>query len=58
MKKNSVLVLICSLLLFSGIVSAADNLHFTGNLFGKSCTPVINGNLLAEIHFPVMTPTY
>lgn len=54
MKKNSVLVLICSLLLFSGTVSAADNLHFTGNLFGKSCTPVINGNLLAEIHFPTI----
>ncbi|WP_249534754.1 fimbrial protein, partial [Escherichia coli] len=31
-----------------------DNLHFTGNLISKSCTPVINGSQLAEVHFPAI----
>lgn len=54
MKNNRAWALISGLILFSGTAPAADNLHFTGNLLGKSCTPVINGNLLAEIHFPTI----
>ena len=54
MKNNRAWALISGVILFSGTAPAADNLHFTGNLLGKSCTPVINGNLLAEIHFPTI----
>lgn len=55
MKKKRALVFICSLmLLYSVTAPAVDNLHFTGNLLGKSCTPVINGSLLAEVHFPTI----
>ncbi|ACI38193.1 type 1 fimbrial protein [Escherichia coli O157:H7] len=42
MKNNRAWALISGLILFSGTAPAADNLHFTGNLLGKSCTPVIN----------------
>ncbi|WP_140407279.1 type 1 fimbrial protein, partial [Escherichia coli] len=41
MKNNRAWALISGLILFSGTAPAADNLHFTGNLLGKSCTPVI-----------------
>ena len=55
MKKKRALVFICSLmLLYSVTAPAVDNLHFTGILLGKSCTPVINGSLLAEVHFPTI----
>ncbi|ELV81639.1 hypothetical protein, partial [Escherichia coli] len=39
MKNNRAWALISGLILFSGTAPAADNLHFTGNLLGKSCTP-------------------
>ncbi|MBI9383958.1 fimbrial protein [Escherichia coli] len=55
MTKKHALVFISSLLLLcSSTVPAVDNLHFTGNLLGKSCTPVINGSLLAEVQFPTI----
>ncbi|MCZ5351160.1 fimbrial protein, partial [Escherichia coli] len=31
-------------------VQAADNLHFYGNLLSKSCTLVVQGEVLAEVH--------
>ena len=34
---------------------AADNLHFYGNLLSKSCTLVIQGESLAEVHFPTVS---
>lgn len=55
MKKKCALIFINSLLLLnSGTTTAVDNLHFTGNLISKSCTPVINGSQLAEVHFPAI----
>lgn len=40
----------------SGPSYAVDNnLHFTGHLLSKSCTLVVNGGLLAEVHFPVVS---
>lgn len=52
MKKKRTLFFISSLMLLgSGTTIAGDNLHFTGNLISKSCTPVINGSQLAEVHF-------
>lgn len=55
MTKKHALVFISSLLLLcSSTAPAVDNLHFTGNLLGKSCTPVINGSLLAEVQFPTI----
>ncbi|HFR2658739.1 TPA: fimbrial protein, partial [Shigella flexneri] len=47
MKKKRTLFFISSLMLLgSGTTIAGDNLHFTGNLISKSCTPVINGSQL------------
>ncbi|EJE7191924.1 fimbrial protein, partial [Escherichia coli] len=55
MKKKRTLFFISSLMLLgSGTTIAGDNLHFTGNLISKSCTPVINGSQLAEVHFPAI----
>ncbi|CAJ1254477.1 TPA: fimbrial protein [Escherichia coli] len=55
MKKKRTLFFISSLILLgSGTTIAGDNLHFTGNLISKSCTPVINGSQLAEVHFPAI----
>ena len=52
MKKKRTLFFISSLMLLgSGTTIAGDNLHFTGNLISKSCTPVINGSQLAELQF-------
>lgn len=39
----------------SGTTLAADNLHFYGNLLSKSCTTVVDGELLAEVHFPTVS---
>ena len=36
-------------------VQAADNLHFYGNLLSKSCTLVVQGEVLAEVHFPTVS---
>ncbi|MSF27715.1 fimbrial protein, partial [Escherichia coli] len=36
-------------------VQAADNLHFYGNLLSKSCTLVVQGESLAEVHFPTVS---
>lgn len=36
-------------------VQAADNLHFYGNLLSKSCTLVVQGESLAEVHFPTIS---
>ncbi|MGU0043763.1 fimbrial protein [Escherichia coli] len=55
MKKKRTLFFISSLMLLgSGTTIAGDNLHFTGNLISKSCTPVINGSQLAEVRFPAI----
>lgn len=35
--------------------SGADNLHFYGNLLSKSCTLVVQGEVLAEVHFPTVS---
>ncbi|MGS3824284.1 fimbrial protein [Escherichia coli] len=43
------------LLAASGTTLAADNLHFYGNLLSKSCTLVVDGELLAEVHFPTVS---
>ncbi|MCZ8807051.1 fimbrial protein [Escherichia albertii] len=49
--------------LLAGVLFAAsgslfavnDNLHFFGNLLSKFCTLVVNGGLLAEVHFPTVS---
>ncbi|MBB8027977.1 fimbrial protein [Escherichia coli] len=38
-----------------GTSSAADNLHFYGNLLNKTCTLVVQGETLAEVHFPTVS---
>ncbi|MCF7446905.1 fimbrial protein [Escherichia coli] len=48
MKTNTGCVLLASLMLTaSGTTLAADNLHFYGNLLSKSCTLVVDGEVLA-----------
>ncbi len=51
------LALACGLMLvFGGVTQAKnDNLYLHGNLLSKSCTPVSNGGLLVEVHFPTMS---
>lgn len=43
------------LLAQSAGVSAQDNVHITGNLLNKSCQLVVQGGLLAEVHFPTIS---
>lgn len=43
------------LLAASETTQAADNLHFYGNLLSKFCTLVVDGELLAEVHFPTVS---
>ena len=31
-----------------------NNLHFSGNLLSRSCTLVVDGGNLAEVHFPAI----
>ncbi|WP_420900448.1 fimbrial protein [Escherichia coli] len=49
--------LAASLMLLSAGASCAvdNNLHFYGNLLSKSCTLVVQGETLAEVHFPVVS---
>ncbi len=37
----------------TGARAVDNNLHFYGNLLSKSCTLVVDGANLAEIHFPI-----
>ena len=46
---------LAALLAYGGMAQAADNLHFYGNLLSKSCTLVIQGESLAEVHFPTIS---
>mgnify|MGYP002516883752 CR=1 FL=1 len=46
---------LAALLAYGGMAQAADNLHFYGNLLSKSCTLVIQGETLAEVHFPTIS---
>ena len=39
----------------SGVQAVDNNLHFYGNLLSKSCTLVVDGANLAEIHFPTVS---
>lgn len=49
--------LLTGLLLTTSETSYAveNNLHFSGNLLSKSCTLVVNGELLAEVRFPTVS---
>lgn len=53
MRKNRLLLGL--LLANAGMVQAADNLHFTGNLLARSCTPVMQGEVLDEVQFPTIS---
>lgn len=53
--KTGCMLLTGLLLAASGTTLAADNLHFYGNLLSKSCTLVVDGELLAEVHFPTVS---
>lgn len=56
MKTTTGCMLLTGLLLAaSGTTLAADNLHFYGNLLSKSCTLVVDGELLAKVHFPTVS---
>ncbi len=56
MKTKTGCMLLAGLLLAaSETTQAADNLHFYGNLLSKSCTLVVDGELLAEVHFPTVS---
>ncbi|HFI9007199.1 TPA: fimbrial protein [Escherichia coli] len=46
---------LAALLVYGGTTQAADNLHFYGNLLSKFCTLVIQGESLAEVHFPTIS---
>lgn len=48
-------VALAALLAYGGTTQAADNLHFYGNLLSKSCTLVVQGESLAEVHFPTVS---
>ena len=39
----------------TGARAVDNNLHFYGNLLSKSCTLVVDGANLAEIHFPTVS---
>ncbi|MDZ8397104.1 fimbrial protein, partial [Escherichia coli] len=39
----------------TGALAVDNNLHFYGNLLSKSCTLVVDGANLAEIHFPTVS---
>lgn len=39
----------------TGAQAVDNNLHFYGNLLSKSCTLVVDGANLAEIHFPTVS---
>ncbi len=39
----------------TGAQAVDNNLHFYGNLLSKSCTLVVDGAYLAEIHFPTVS---
>ncbi|EFL4480735.1 fimbrial protein [Escherichia fergusonii] len=49
--------LLAGLMLTGGSTSFAvdNNLHFYGNLLSKSCTLVVDGQYLAEVHFPTVS---
>ncbi|MCV5690346.1 fimbrial protein, partial [Escherichia coli] len=56
MKTKTGCMLLAGLMLTaSGTTLAADNLHFYGNLLSKSCPLVVDGELLAEVHFPTVS---
>ncbi|EMO8518082.1 fimbrial protein [Escherichia coli] len=53
MKMKTWFALIVMPLLAGNSTARADNnLHFYGNLLSKSCTLVVQGQVLAEVHFP------
>lgn len=49
--------LLAGLLLTGGTCALAvdNNLHFSGNLLSRSCTLVVDGGNLAEVHFPAIS---
>lgn len=53
--KTGCMLLVSLMLTASETTLAADNLHFYGNLLSKSCTLVVDGELLAEVHFPTVS---
>ncbi|EEZ4382992.1 fimbrial protein [Escherichia coli] len=56
MKTKTGCMLLASLMLTASETTlAADNLHFYGNLLSKTCTLVVEGDVLAEVHFPTIS---
>ncbi|PND93107.1 fimbrial protein, partial [Escherichia coli] len=51
LKRISLCAAVLATVLLTPHVQAADNLHFYGNLLSKSCTLVVQGETLAEVHF-------
>lgn len=49
--------LLAGLLLTGGTCALAvdNNLHFSGNLLSRSCTLVVDGGNLSEVHFPAIS---
>ncbi len=48
-------VAVLGAILLSPCASAVENLHFYGNLLSKSCTLVLQDEVLAEVHFPAVS---
>ena len=55
LKRISHCAAVLATVLLTPHVQAADNLHFYGNLLSKSCTLVVQGESLAEVHFPTVS---
>ena len=55
LKRISLCAAVLATVLLTPHVQAADNLHFYGNLLSKSCTLVVQGETLAEVHFPTIS---
>ena len=55
LKRISHCAAVLATVLLTPHVQAADNLHFYGNLLSKSCTLVVQGETLAEVHFPTIS---